>query len=70
MNVAIRNRQTDQVVVRYEIHLAEKDATPPDQQYFDEAWDKAVAERLVDGHRRGDYTFQLQRPKTLYESSQ
>jgi hypothetical protein len=69
MNVAIRNRKTDQVIVRYEIHLADGEAIRPDQEYFDDAWQRAVSDRLVDAAHRDDYVFHLQPPKTLYESS-
>ncbi len=69
MNVAILNRATRDVVARYEIHKAGNGTPPPDEAYFDDAWDRAVADGLVDLRRRRDYDFQLQRPKTLYEAS-
>lgn len=70
MNVIISRRNSNHVIARYEIHLAEEeDPKPSEQHYFDEAWDKAVGDRLVRPERRTDYEFQLQRPKTLYESS-
>lgn len=69
MNVAIVKRASKDVIARYEIHKAGNGAIPPDDEYFDAAWERAVAEGLVDGHRRREYEFQLQRPKTLYESS-
>lgn len=69
MNVAIVSRATKDVVARYEVHLAGNGSPPPDARYFDEAWQRAVEDGLVDLHRRRDYEFQLQRPKTLYESS-
>jgi len=69
MNVAIIRSTTKDVIARYEIHMAENGPPPSDDAYFDEAWQRAVRERLVDVQRRGEYDFQLQRPKTLYESS-
>lgn len=69
MNVAIVRRATNDVVARYEVHRAGNGSPPPDTEYFDEAWQRAVEDGLVDLHRRRDYDFQLQRPKTLYESS-
>jgi hypothetical protein len=69
MNVFITRRDDCKVIVRYEIHLAGEDTTPPEQAYFDEAWKRAVAEGLVDGGRRADYGFQLQLPTTIYEAS-
>jgi hypothetical protein len=69
MNVAIMKRETNEVVARYEIHKAGDAPPPPDEVYFDEAWQRATKDGLVDAHRRRDYDFQLQRPKTLYESS-
>lgn len=69
MNVVINRREDCKVIVRYEIHLAGEDTTPPDQAYFDEAWKRAVADRLVDGRHRADYGFQLQLPTTIYEAS-
>jgi hypothetical protein len=69
MNVAIIERATKDVIARYEIHKAGEAPPPADDAYFDEAWQRAVRERLVDVERRGDYEFQMQRPKTLYESS-
>ena len=69
MNVAIIERATKDVIARYEIHLAGNAPPPSDDTYFDEAWQRAVQERIVDVDRRRDYDFQLQRPKTLYESS-
>ena len=70
MNVAIIERATKDVIARYEIHKAGDGTPPPDDEYFDEAWQRAVSERLVDeGNRRG-YDFQLQLPKTIYEASQ
>ncbi len=70
MNVIISNRGTNETIARYEIHLAGENRTPAEAEYFDDAWQRAVADGLVDSERRADYRFQLQRPKTLYESSQ
>jgi hypothetical protein len=69
MNVFINHRKDCKVIVRYEIHLAGKNTKPPDQAYFDEAWRRAVADRLVDGDHRADYGFQLQLPTTIYGAS-
>ena len=69
MNVAIVERATKGVIARYEIHKAGNGSPPPDDVYFDEAWQQAVEDGLVDLRRRRDYEFQMQRPKTLYESS-
>ena len=69
MNVVIVNRVSHEVIARYEIHRAGDGPVPPDEIYFDEAWRKAVADRLVEADHRGNYDFQLQRPKTLYEAS-
>jgi len=69
MNVVINRRKDCKVIVRYEIHLAGEDFTPPDQAYFDEAWQRAVANGLVDAEHRADYGFQLQLPTTIYEAS-
>jgi hypothetical protein len=69
MNVAIVKRSSKDVIARYEIHMAGNGATPPEDEYFEEAWERAVADGLVDGRRRREYEFQLQLPKTLYESS-
>jgi hypothetical protein len=69
MNVIISERATKDVIVRYEIHLAGEDNPPPDDDYFDDAWRRAVAEGLVDRKQRDAYAFQLQRPQNLYESS-
>ena len=70
MNVAIVNRTTQDVVARYEIHRAGNGSPPPDDEYFDAAWERAVCDGLVDTRRRRDYDFMLQRPKTIYEASQ
>ena len=70
MNVFVIKRQNSEVVARYEIHLAGAADPPPDQEYFDGAWKRAVADRIVDPGSRDDYHFRLQQPKTLYESSQ
>ena len=69
MNVVINHRKDCKVIVRYEIHLAGEEGAPPDQAYFDEAWQRAVADGLVDANRRTDYGFQLQLPTTIYEAS-
>jgi hypothetical protein len=69
MNVAIVERATKDVVARYEVHKAGNGSPPPDDAYFDEAWQRAVEDGLVDLRRRHAYLFRLQRPKTLYESS-
>ncbi len=69
MNVFINRHKDRKVIVRYEIHLAGENVTPPDQAYFDEAWKRAVADRLVEADRRADYGFQLQLPTTIYEAS-
>jgi hypothetical protein len=69
MNVAIVRRGTKDVIARYEIHKAGNGTPPPDDEYFDAAWQRAVTDGLVDTHRRRDYDFLLQLPKTLYESS-
>jgi hypothetical protein len=70
VNVAIGIRGTGEVVARYEVHLADEATNPPDEMYFDEAWHRAVSERLVDPSHRERYHFHAQRPKTLYESSE
>jgi hypothetical protein len=69
MNVVIDRRKDCKVIVRYEIHLAGEDNTPPKQAYFDKAWQRAVADGLVDAGQRADYGFQLQLPTTIYEAS-
>jgi len=69
MNVTIVKRATSDVIAQYEVHKAGNGSPPPDDAYFDEAWERAVEDGLVELHRRRDYDFQLQRPKTLYESS-
>ena len=69
MNVTIVRRGTKDVIAQYEVHKAGKGSPPPDDDYFDEAWERAVEDGLVELHRRRDYHFRLQRPKTLYESS-
>ncbi len=69
MNVFINRRNDSKVIVRYEIHLAAENPAPPDQAYFDEAWNRAVEDRLVEADRRADYRFQLQLPTTIYEAS-
>jgi len=70
MNVVISRRADASVIVRYEIHLAGDSAPPPESAYFDRAWQRAVDDGLVDGDDRLGYTFKLQLPTTLYESSQ
>jgi hypothetical protein len=70
MNVAIVKRMTHDVIARYEIHRAGNGSPPPDDEYFDAAWDRAIEDGLVDMRRRREYEFLLQRPKTLYEASQ
>lgn len=70
MNVAIVKRDTRDVIARYEVHKAGNGTPPPDDEYFDTAWDRAVEDGLVDLRRRRDYDFLLQRPKTIYEASQ
>jgi hypothetical protein len=69
MNVAIVRRATNDIVALYEVHKAGNGSPPRDEEYFDEAWQRAVEDGLVDLQRRRDYEFRLQRPKTLYESS-
>jgi hypothetical protein len=71
VNVVITNSTTDDPIARYEIHLRdESNRKPPDREYFDDAWTRAVADGLVEDASRANYRFQLQRPKTLYESSE
>jgi hypothetical protein len=70
VNVIITDRVSGEAVGRYEIHLAGGEPAPSDRAYFDGAWERAVSDGLVNEERRTDYGFQLQRPKTLYESSQ
>lgn len=69
MNVAISRRYDSAVVVRYEIHLAGDRTPPPKEAYFDNAWQRAIADGFVDGDDRANYQFQLQLPTSLYESS-
>ena len=69
MNVVIIDRASQEPIVRYEVHLAGENDRPAEERYFDDAWQRAVSERLVDSARRDRYDFQLQRPKNLYESS-
>ena len=70
MNVTISRRSDAKVIVRYEIHLAGGGDPPPKEAYFDRAWQRAIADGLVDGTDRAGYAFQLQLPTTMYESSQ
>jgi hypothetical protein len=71
MNVAIVKRDTKDVIARYEVHKAANGSPPPpDDEYFDAPWQRAVDDGLVDPRRRRDYEFLLQLPKTLYEASQ
>jgi hypothetical protein len=69
VNVIISKRDTSEVIVRYEVHLARGDDVPPEQAYFDDAWRRAVSDRLVEPAHRDAYEFQLQRPMNLYQSS-
>jgi hypothetical protein len=70
MNIFIVKRATQEVIARYEVHKAGPTGTPPpDEEYFDTAWERAVSDRLVDDTQRPAYEFRLQLPKTLYESS-
>jgi len=69
MNVVIVNRVSHEVIARYEVHRAGGGPVPSDATYFEEAWQKAVADRLVEADDRRNYDFQLQRPKTIYEAS-
>jgi hypothetical protein len=69
MNVAIVKRGTHDVIARYEVHKAGDGEPPSDEAYFDDAWERAVADGLVAARERRQYEFQLQRPKTLYEAS-
>lgn len=68
MNVYIRERDSEEPVVRYEVHLVENDQIPADEAYFNEAWRRARADGLVSSDR-SLYKFQLQRPKGLFEAS-
>ena len=55
MNGAIVRRATNDVVARYEVHRAGNGSPPPDAEYFDEAWQRAVEDGLIpppDGQRR------------------
>jgi hypothetical protein len=65
MNVAIIKRSSHEVIARYEVHKAGNGAAPPDDEYFDEAWSRAVADRLVDAKDQRAYKL----PKTIYEAS-
>jgi hypothetical protein len=47
MNVAIMRRGSQDVVARYEIHKAGNGSPPADDEYFDEAWQRAVEDGLV-----------------------
>ena len=69
MNVVIIDRSSKEPIARYEIHLANENDRPGEEHYFDDAWERAVSDRVVDAARRDRYDFQLQRPKNLYESS-
>ena len=63
MNVTIVKRATRDVIAQYEVHKAGNGSPPPDDAYFDEAWERAVEDGLVELHRRSEYDFQLQRSK-------
>jgi hypothetical protein len=71
MNVFIVKRATQEVIARYEIHKAGdgEGPPPPEHEYYDSAWGKAVGDGLVTDDQRAAYEFRLQQPKTLYESS-
>ena len=69
MNVTIVRRGTTDVIAEYEVHKVGNGSPPADDAYFDEAWQRAVEDGLVDLHRRRDYDFRLERPRTLHEST-
>lgn len=69
MNIVIIDKANQQPIVRYEIHLAGENDRPPEREYFDRAWRRAVSDNLVDADARDGYDFQMQQPKNLYESS-
>jgi hypothetical protein len=70
MNIFIVKRATQEVIARYEVHKAGPNGTPPpDEGYFDSAWERAVHDRLVEESQRSSYEFRMQLPKTLYETS-
>ena len=70
MNVTISRRMDSKVIVRYEIHLAGDHDPPPDEAYFDNAWQRAINDGFVAGTDRAAYLFHLHLPTTIYESSQ
>ena len=51
MNVVIIDRASKEPIVRYEIHLAGEHDRPAERRYFDDAWQGAVSDRLVDAAR-------------------
>lgn len=70
MNVFIVKRATKEVIARYEVHKAgATKAPPPDEEYFETAWQRAVNDGLVEAPERRAYEFRMQPPKNLYESS-
>ena len=67
MNVFIVKRDTRDVIARYEVHKAgDKEQPPPDREYFETAWQRAIGDRLVEPEERRSYDFLMQPPKNLY----
>lgn len=61
MNVLIINTETGKVVATYPVLLKGLNYSPSEGEYYNEAWQCAVEDNIVEPNRREDYGFQLVR---------
>lgn len=57
MKVSIIENDGDRVVVSYDINIEDLDHEPADEEYYSEAWQRAIEEDLVAEEDLEDYRF-------------
>jgi len=57
MNVQIIDTNTGNVIARYPITIGSINGIPSEKDYFDEAWNNAIADELVLSKDKDKYNF-------------
>ena len=59
MKVSIINNESESVIATYNIDLGVLDHTPSNEEYFAQAWLRAIEEDVVDENDYSEYSFRI-----------
>lgn len=60
MKVLIKEKETGELICKYEIILKGLNYNPKESEFFDEAWENAIQDEFVTQELRYYYSFELQ----------